>query len=132
MMAITAISNPLVLAAQPDPETGQAVYGWPAEPERPGSATSGVHDLMLVAGGKIVSLPESGTGLTQVSRLPAERMAATWEDVAQALRTAEDGRCGGVDVELLPGGELVLTGREQLAQPLSQLPQGRMAWLPPS
>lgn len=58
------------------------------------------------------------------------RMAtATWEDIARTLRTAEDGRAGAVDVELRPGGELVLTGREQPAQPLSQLPKGRMACL---
>ena len=31
-----------------------------------------------------------------------------------------------------PGGDLVLTGREQPEQPLSQLPKGRMAWLPVS
>jgi hypothetical protein len=67
-----------------------------------------------------------GTSLVRVSRLPQERMAATWDDIARALRTAEDKR-PGADVELRPGGELVLTGREQPPQPLSQLPRGRMA-----
>ncbi len=95
-MASTAVRDPLVLTAQPDPVTGQAVYGRPPESERPA------------------------------------RSRRTWEDIAQALRGAEDGRRAGVDVQLLPGGELVLTGREQPAQPLSQLPKGRMAWLPPS
>ena len=61
------------------------------------------------------------------------RMAtATWEGIAWTLRTAEDGRAGAADVELRPGGELVLTGREQPAQPLSQLPKGRMACLQPT
>jgi hypothetical protein len=54
-------------------------------------------------------------------------MAATWEDIARTLRAAEDGKPRGIDVELRPGGELVLTGREQPAQPVSQLPKGRMA-----
>jgi hypothetical protein len=54
-------------------------------------------------------------------------MAATWEEIARSLRTAEDGKQGAADVELRPGGQLVLTGREQPPQPLSQLPRGRMA-----
>lgn len=52
---------------------------------------------------------------------------ATWDDIARALRGAEDGGSRGFDVELRPGGNLVLTGRERPAQPLSRLPEGRMA-----
>ena len=117
----TPSRDPIVLTSQPDPVTGQAVYTLPPR-IRPT-----IRDLTLVEGGKIAAVPESGTSLTHVSRLPQERMAATWEDIARTLRTAEDGRPGAVDVELRPGGEIVLTGREQPPQPLSQLPKGRMA-----
>jgi hypothetical protein len=53
--------------------------------------------------------------------------AVTWDDIARALRGAEDGGSRGFDVELRPGGNLVLTGRERPAQHLSRLPEGRMA-----
>jgi hypothetical protein len=125
-MVTTPARDSIILTPQPDPATGQAVYTLPAR-VRPT-----MRDLTLIEGGKIAAVPGSRTRLIHISRLPQERMAATWEDIAQTLRTAEDGRPGVVDVELRPGGELVLTGREQPAQPLSQLPKGRMAWLPPS
>ena len=64
--------------------------------------------------------------------MTSQMATATWEDIARTLRTAEDRRAGAVDVELRPGGELVLTGREQPAQPLSRLPKGRMACLQPT
>ena len=64
--------------------------------------------------------------------MTSQMATATWEDIARTLRTAEDRRAGAVDVELRPGGELVLTGREQPTQPLSQLPKGRMACLQPT
>jgi hypothetical protein len=51
----------------------------------------------------------------------------TWDDIARALRGAEDGGPRALDVELRPGGNLVLTGRERPTQPLSRLPEGRMA-----
>lgn len=51
----------------------------------------------------------------------------SWDKIVQALRTAEEGRPGSADVELRPGGQLVLTGRERESQPLSRLPRGRMA-----
>ncbi len=117
----TSARDPIVLTSQPDPVTGRAVYALPAR-IRPAT-----RDLTLIEGGKIAAVPGSGTSLIYISRLPQERMAATWEDIARNLRTAEDGRPGGVDVELRPGGELVLTGHEQPQQPLSQLPKGRMA-----
>jgi hypothetical protein len=120
-MMTTPARDPIVLTSQPDPVTGQAVYTLSAR-VRPT-----IYDLTLIEGGKIATVPGSGTGLIHVSRLPEERMAATWEDIARTLRTAEDGKPGAVDVELRPGGELVLTGREQPPQPLSQLPKGRMA-----
>jgi hypothetical protein len=59
--------------------------------------------------------------------MTSQMATATWEDIARTLRTAEDGGAGAADVELRPGGELVLTGREQPPQPLSQLPKARMA-----
>ncbi len=117
----TPARDPIVLTPRPDPVTGQAVYTVPAR-VRPT-----MRDLTLIEGGKIAAVPGSGTRLIHVSRLPQERMAATWEDIARTLRTAEDGRPGAVDVELRPGGELVLTDRERQLQPLSQLPKGRMA-----
>jgi hypothetical protein len=126
-MMTTPARDPIVLTSQPDPVTGQAVYVLPPEPAPPGRARPRVRDLTLTEGGKITAVPGSGTGLFRVSRLPAERMAATWEEIARSLRTAEDGKQGAADVELRPGGQLVLTGREQPTQPLSQLPRGRMA-----
>ena len=51
----------------------------------------------------------------------------TWGDIARTLRIAEEGRAGAADVELRPGGTLVLTTRQRPAQPLSQLPKERMA-----
>ncbi len=64
--------------------------------------------------------------------MTSQMATARWEDIARTLRTAEDGRTGAVDVELRPGGELVLTGRKQPTQSLSQLPKGRMACLQPT
>jgi hypothetical protein len=123
----TPARGPIVSTSQPDPTTGQAVYVPPREPALPTRVRPAMRDLTLVEGGKIAADPESGTSLMHVSRLPQRRMAATWDDIARTLRTAEDGRPGAVDVELRPGGELVLTGREQPLRPLSQLPKGRMA-----
>jgi hypothetical protein len=126
-MTFTSLRDPIVLTSQRDPVTGQAVFAPAPEAALPAGSRPKTRDLALVKGRKIVAIPESGTSPIQVSRLPEERMAATWEDIARTLRTAEDGRPGAVDVELRPGGELVLTGREQALQPLSQLPKGRMA-----
>jgi hypothetical protein len=131
-MTSSSVRAPLILTPQPDPVTRQALYTLP-DSGVPACTPLTMRDLLLVEGGKIAGVPGSGTSLTQVSRLPEERMAAaTWEDIARTLRTVEDGRPGAVDVELRPGGDLVLTGREQPEQPLSQLPKGRMAWLPAS
>jgi hypothetical protein len=120
-MMTTLARDPIILTSQPDPVTGQAVYTLPAR------VLPTTRDLTLIEGGEIAAVPGSGTSLTRISRLPQERMAATWEDIARTLRTAEDGKLGAADVELRPGGELVLTGRQQPPQPLSQLPKGRMA-----
>jgi hypothetical protein len=122
---MTAMSGRVVLTPQADPTMGQLLSQSPS-PELPA-------DLALVEGGEIVGISGSGTSHVRVSRLPQERMAAmTWEEIARTLRTAEDGEPQTVDVELRPGGELVMTGREQTPQPLSQLPKGRMAWLQPT
>ena len=64
--------------------------------------------------------------------MTSQMATPTWEDIARTLRTAEDGRAGAVDVELRPGGQLVLTDRGRPAQPLSELPKGRMACLRPT
>jgi hypothetical protein len=109
--------DPIVLTSVPDLVTDWAIDTLPLR----------VRDLTLIEGGKLAAVPGSRASLVQVSRLPEERMAATWEDIARTLRIAEGGRPGAVDVELRPGGELVLTGRELPPQPLSQLPKGRMA-----
>jgi hypothetical protein len=127
MMTSSSVRAPLILMPQPDPVTGQAMYALP-DSGAPTCTQPTMRDLLPVEGGKIAGVPGSGTDLT----LPTVRMAATWEDIARMLRTAEDGRPGVVDVELRPGGDLVLTGHEQPEQPLSQLPKGRMAWLPVS
>jgi hypothetical protein len=116
-MMTTLARDPIVSASEPDPVTREAISTPPVR----------VRDLTLIEGGKLTAVPGSGASLIQVSRLPEERMAATWEDIARTLRTAENGRPGALDVELRPGGELVLTGRELPPQPLSQLPKGRMA-----
>ena len=126
-MTSTSLRDLIVLPSQRDPVTGQAVFAPAPEPALPARPRPRIRDLALLEGGKIAAIPESGASLIQVSRLPEERMAATWEDIARTLRTAENGTPGAVDVELRPGGELVLTGREQAPQPLSQLPKGRMA-----
>lgn len=52
---------------------------------------------------------------------------ASWDEIERNLRRSEDGRPGALDVELRPGGTLVLTGGRRGSQPLSQLPKGRMA-----
>lgn len=127
-MTSSTVRDALILTPQAAPVTRQAVYTLPGSAAV--RACSAMRDLVLIEGGKIASVPESGTSVIPVSRLPEERMAATWGDIAQTLRTSEDGRPAAVDVELRPGGELVLTERKQLPQPLSQLPKGRMAWLP--
>jgi hypothetical protein len=127
-MTTRAVRDPLVLTSQRDPGTGEAIFAPAPEAALPARFRPGMRDLVLVEGGKIAGVPGSGTGLIPVSRLPEERMAAaTWEDIARTLRSAEDGRPGAVDVELRPGGELVLTDGELPAQPVSQLPKGRMA-----
>ena len=51
----------------------------------------------------------------------------SWDKIVQALRDAEECRPGPADVELRPGGQLVLTGRGREPQPLSRLPRSRMA-----
>lgn len=76
----------------------------------------------------------SARGPAAFTRLPEARMAAddsvaggSWEEIVQALRTAEEGRPGAAEVQLRPGGQLVLTSRERDPQPLSRLPKSRMA-----
>ena len=52
---------------------------------------------------------------------PAE--GSSWEEIVHALRTAEEGRPGAAEVQLRPGGQLVLTGPGRDPQPLSRLPK---------
>jgi hypothetical protein len=60
---------------------------------------------------------------------PSKTSAAAnqWDRIAQALRAAEGGRSGTADVELRPGGQLVLVKPGQPPEPLSRLPRSRMA-----
>ncbi|GAB3988982.1 hypothetical protein GCM10029978_112800 [Actinoallomurus acanthiterrae] len=61
-----------------------------------------------------------------LSKLPEERMAAaaSWQEIRDLIRAQEE---GGPDVFLEPGGQFVVTGSDGSAQPLSKLPQERMA-----
>ena len=126
-MTFMSLRDSIFLMSQRDPVTGEDVFAPAPEPVLPAGSRPNTRDLALVEGGKIVAIPESDASPLQVSRLPEERMAATWEEIARALRIAEDGKPEAVDVELRPGGELVLTRHERAPQPLSQLPNGRMA-----
>jgi hypothetical protein len=128
-MKSTSMANPFELAAAAGPITEGAWDALLSECGLPPNIQP-TRDLRLVEGGKIAGVSESGTSPVQVSRLPHERMAtATWDDIANVLRTAEDGSGRTVDVELRPGGELVVTDRQEPTQLLSRLPKGRMAWL---
>jgi hypothetical protein len=71
----------------------------------------------------------AGRGRVPAGHLPVAPIADDnpWEEIVRSLRTAEDGRLVATDVELQPGGKLILTGRGRAPQPLSQLPRGRMA-----
>jgi hypothetical protein len=125
---MTTKRDRVALTPQASSATGQTVLLRAPEPAPPAPWPAVTRDLALVESGEIVSISEPGASPVHVSRLPRARMAAaTWEDIARTLGTAEDGKPGSVDVELRPGGQLVLTGREQVPQPLSQLPAGRMA-----
>jgi len=119
--------EPVALEAHRDPATGQVVY---AAPHDLAVATrSGVTDLVLTPDGNIIATAPSDDGQPEaVSRIPHARMAATsWDEIAQALRNAEEGVSGGADVELRPGGLLLLSEPGNDPQPVSRLPQSRMA-----
>ncbi len=105
-----------------DPDTGQVVYATPSWRQ------PGIRDLMLSPDSSIVATTPDGTGeLEPLSRIPQSRMAAaSWDQIAQALRDAEEGRPGRSDVELR-NGQLVLTDRDKGPRPVSRLPQERMA-----
>ncbi len=133
-----AKAEPVLLVPCRDLATGEVVYAVPHDRAgRPwqvpgcGQAAAGaaVIDLMLTPEGDIAAdVSDAGGGQRPVSRLPQGRMAASsWDEIAQALRNAEEGRPGTADVELRPGGQLVLTDYGKDAQPLSRLPQDRMA-----
>ena len=63
------------------------------------------------------------------ARMAADDSAegSSWDEIVRALRAAEEGKPGATEVQLRPGGQLVLTGRERDPQPLSRLPRSRMA-----
>lgn len=125
--ASQAEPEPVVLKPYRDPATGQVAYAAPHDPAV--TTRPRVADLALTPDGNIAATAPGDTGQPEpVSRIPQERMAAaSWDQIAQALRSAEEGRPGGADVELRPGGHLVLTDRGKDVQPVSQLPQDRMA-----
>jgi hypothetical protein len=123
------VAEPVVLEPYRDLHTGQVVYA-AASTWQPGIA-----DLTLTPDRGIVATAPDGVREPEPeSRIPQGRMAAaSWDQIAQALRDAEDGRPGRSDVELR-GGQLVLTDRDKGSQPVSRLPQERMAAVnvPPS
>lgn len=123
--------NPVELVPETDIATGRTVYGYPSgDPCK--SAGPGVGgDLVLRPGGYIAK-----TALVDaeedhvISRLPEGRMAASssWEEIAEQLRRREEGRSTGAEVVLKPGGELEVSWDDEASpQPLSKLPEGRMA-----
>jgi hypothetical protein len=59
----------------------RTVYARPAEPALRARVRPTMRDLTLVEGGKIAAVPVSGTSPIHVSRLPQQRMAATWKDI---------------------------------------------------
>ena len=66
-------------------------------------------DFVLTQNGHISATTDDTGEVHPVSRMPRGRMAAaSWDEIAQALRNAEEGKSRGADVELRPGGELVL------------------------
>ncbi|MDA8322461.1 MAG: hypothetical protein M0030_21990 [Actinomycetota bacterium] len=130
-----AASEPVRLEPIRDPSAGQVVF---AAPDAAGRArkTPGcvqppaVTDLVLSAHGGITTSGAGGAAqeLRPLSRLPQGRMAgSSWDEISRALRNEEDGKPGWADVELRPGGQLVVTGHGKDAQPVSRLPQERMA-----
>jgi hypothetical protein len=130
--------EPLVLEPDEDPVTGQLVYAVPQGTAGPAQeaprqlAAATVPDLVLTPRWDIATVApqDAGAEPQPISRIPRERMAAaSWDQIAQTLRSAEEGKQGGTDVELRPGGELMLVFAEHtsVAQPLSRLPQERMA-----
>ncbi|MFE2516396.1 hypothetical protein ACFXG9_13695 [Streptomyces mirabilis] len=96
--------EPIPLTPVRDPATGQVVYV----------------DLEA-RGGRLYPSPEFENGQAEsapLSKLPEDTMAsATWEDIAKQLRADEEGRAGGPEVALRPGGE-----PEHPPLQLSQLP----------
>jgi hypothetical protein len=129
-------SEPIVLHPHEDSSTGQLVYSLPREMAEPATEAqsqlvpTAITDLILTAGGDIATAGDREREPQPMSRIPSERMAAaSWDDIAQVLRSREEGKRSGTDVELRPGGELVLVFAEhnREAQPLSRLPQERMA-----
>ena len=121
-----------------DPVTGKTVYALAPHPAGPGGRVpppppAGAN-LALTPEGDIVADggDDTGHGRRPVSRIPQARMAAaSWDEIAQALRVAEEGKPGVADVELRPGGQLVVTGRGKEAGTVSRLPQARMAAVNP-
>ncbi len=133
-----AASEPVLLAPSRDRATGEVVYALPPDVAKHnrevtrctprGPAGPAVIDLVLTRGGETTAADTASDELRPVSRIPQARMAAgSWEEIAQELRNVEEGKRGWADVELRPGGQLVLAGRGKDTQPVSRLPQGRMA-----
>lgn len=135
-MAAETANDVMVLEPHLDKTTGTIIYMEAAEvaTQEAGPPLCSVFvspgtDYVVRDGGTIVSVPADASQQADVvSRLPEGRMAASsWDEIAQTLRKVENGTARGSDVELRPGGTLVLTGRDGKAEPVSRLPQGRMA-----
>ncbi|WP_176741442.1 hypothetical protein [Streptomyces sp. LUP30] len=96
-------------------------------------------DVSILPGGEVVfglasevaDLPPACFGgwssYTEVSKLPQERMAAEPQGWAEVRGMMEDMEGGGDEVLLIPGGGFVRSGNEGGDQPVSRLPQEKMA-----
>jgi hypothetical protein len=82
-----------------------------------------VGDVVLIAG----SFMRVGITSSPRSKLPQERMAAEPQGWAEVRGMMEDMEGGGDDVLLIPGGGFVRSGNEGGDQPVSRLPQEKMA-----
>lgn len=74
-----------------------------------------------------------GEKSTTASQLPQARLAGNlgWEEVGRILREQEQNGGNGQQVELAPGGKLVVVEKEGSTREASTLPQERLAALKP-
>jgi hypothetical protein len=123
----TISDDPVKLIPDTDPATGGSVYRYPPEDV---DAQPVEGQLVLRADGSLTKTASAGVKETPViSRLPKGRMAgsASWDEIAEQLRLGEQGRSTGAEGVLQPGGVLEISRVDEAPQPLSKLPEARMA-----